>query len=112
MRKILGLLGVMVGSVAAAVACGGGSENSSGCDCKVLPEIFNRPLCEATVQHYAKAYPAGRILQVLQGYGANAVVASICAKNPTCDDPIDTACGYNPAMSALLNRMKPALQNP
>jgi len=87
-------------------------EPGRGCDCKISNEVFDRPLCDGTIQQYAKAYPGGRILQVLQGYGENAVVASICPKNPTCTDAADVNCGYNPAMSALLDRMLPALQGP
>ncbi|MBN1609268.1 MAG: hypothetical protein JW940_21740, partial [Polyangiaceae bacterium] len=83
-----------------------------GCDCTELSSPENRPLCDGTTQVYAKAYPATRILQVLQAYGSNSVVASICAKQPSCDDMSDVNCGYNPAMSAVLDRMVPALQIP
>jgi hypothetical protein len=83
-----------------------------GCDCVVSNQVLDKPLCDGTTQVYAKAYPASRILQVLQGYGSNSVVASICPKNPSCADMSDVNCGYNPAMSLLLQRMKPVLRNP
>jgi hypothetical protein len=85
------------------------AQPGQGCDCKVSNEVFDRPLCNDTIQEYAKAYPGTRQLQVLRDYGSNSVVASICPKNPNCADPSDIDCGYNPAVAALVERMKVAL---
>ncbi len=85
------------------------AQPGQGCDCKVSNQVFDRPLCEDTVQYFAKAYPSPRILQVLQDYGSNAVVASICPKHPVCDDPASIDCGYNPVTEALLARVQDAL---
>jgi hypothetical protein len=84
------------------------AQPGQGCDCKVSNEVFDRPLCNDTTQEFAKAYPGTRQLQVLRDYGSNSVVASICPKNPNCADPADINCGYNPAIAALLERMKAA----
>jgi hypothetical protein len=92
-----------------------------GCDCErsgtapgvVDPTAFN-PLCQdpasnaySTTQHFAKAYPGLRELQVLKDYGANSIVASICAQNP--DDSTKKNYGYRPAVDAIVDRLKEAL---
>jgi hypothetical protein len=71
--------------------------------------VFDRPLCNDTTQEYAKAYPGTRFLQVLRDYGANSIIASICPKNPTCANPAGINCGYNPAVAAIIDRLKDAL---
>ena len=85
------------------------------CDC--IEGKFDRPLCEerpaastaSTVQHWAKAYPGQRQLQVLHDYGDNSIVASICARN------VDTAqadrpdFGYRPAVDSIVERLKERL---
>ncbi len=86
------------------------------CDCYAGDN--DRPLCEAmpgqsaatTTQLFAKAYPGSRQLEVLRGHGANASVASICARNVT--DPSRSDFGYRPAMSGVLERMSSALTHP
>jgi len=86
------------------------------CDC--YAGDLDRPLCEATpgngapgtTQFWAKAYPGLRQLQVLKDYGANSIVASICARNVSDDDQPDF--GYRPAMSALIERLQPQLSTP
>jgi len=69
------------------------------------------PLCEGgDTQTSAKAYPGARELRVLQGLGENAIVASICPKVIDAADPnhpsADPNYGYNPAVSAILSRLK------
>ena len=86
------------------------AQPGQGCDCKVSSEVFDRPLCNDTTQQYAKAYPGTRFLHVLRDYGANSIVASICPKNPNCADPSGTNCGYNPAVAAIIDRLKDALK--
>ena len=74
----------------------------------------NSPLCQggATIntQTFAKAYPGTRQLSVLQGVGENAIVASICPKVIAAADPMNPSAdpnyGYNPAVSAILTRLK------
>lgn len=74
----------------------------------------NSPLCEGgpggSTQTSAKAYPGTRELEVLQGLGENAIVASICPKVINAADPshpsADPNYGYNPAVSAILSRLK------
>lgn len=80
------------------------------CDCGDEPSR-NRPLCQppeggpaTTTQYFENAYPAPRILQVLQGIGDNAVVASICPKNLKVSKN-STNFGYNAAMRALGNQL-------
>jgi hypothetical protein len=86
-----------------------------GCDCTAGTAAMNRPLCSApTVQTHAKAYPGVRHLQVLQGFGKkthNAIVASICPKKVQSNDPrSDPGYGYNPAVAAIVDRLKEALR--
>ncbi len=89
--------------------------NANACDCteKDLPK--NRPLCNppgggaaGTTQYYAKAYPGTRHLQVLRDFGPNAIVASICPKVTT-GDKTSPSYGYNPAVGAIIARLKEAL---
>jgi len=89
-------------------------QNARGCDCNSDEYVANSPLCEGGsfdsdgTQVYGKAYPSLRELEVLKGFGANAVVASICAKNvvPMGKPSSDLSYGYNPAMSAIMERLK------
>jgi hypothetical protein len=85
---------------------------TSGCDCKTNVTNDMSPLCQqgasyTTTQTHAKAYPGLRQLQVLRDYGENAIVASICPKI-VAGDPSSPAYGYNPAMSAIIDRLKDA----
>jgi len=92
--------------------------NPDYCDCNGDEFDKHSPLCEGTTQDEVgsqvkdKAYPALRELEVLRAVGSNAVVASACPKNVTAsgDDPAaDPNYGYNPAMSALVDRVKGSL---
>jgi hypothetical protein len=94
--------------------------NQSGCDCNADEFIKNSPLCSYPngagtdgVQERAKAYPGTRVLQVLEGFGSNSIVASICPKNvePAAGSSrtTDPNYGYNPAVAAIVNRLKEAL---
>lgn len=87
---------------------------NKGCDCFERDEVLNRPLCQppgggptGITQYYAKAYPGLRHLQVLRDFGENSVVASICPKVLDSDDP---DYGYNPAVKAIIDRLKDALR--
>jgi len=74
--------------------------------------VANSPVCQGgeniNQQTYAKAYPGVRELQVLKDLGDNAIVASICPKQVTPIGPMtdDPNYGYNPAVSALIERLK------
>jgi len=79
----------------------------------------NSPLCQvgakgavSTTQTSAKAYPGARELQVLKDLGDNAIVASICPKVtvPKGDAASDPNYGYNPAVGAIIDRLKDALK--
>ncbi|HVR21141.1 MAG TPA: hypothetical protein VMS65_15620, partial [Polyangiaceae bacterium] len=91
--------------------------NQDGCDCNASEAAYNRPLCQYPAggadgtQTDAKAYPGVRHLQVLKGFGNNAIVASICPKNvqPQGSAAEDSAYGYNPAVAAIIDRLKEAL---
>jgi hypothetical protein len=90
------------------VDCGG---MAAACDCKASDSVYNRALCNGTMQTAAKAYPGVRELQVLKDYGAkgtqNSIVASICPKSLKQGDP---SYGYGPAVSAIVDRLKEALR--
>jgi hypothetical protein len=88
------------------------------CDC--YEGSSDRPLCErlpgesaaGTTQYWAKAYPGLRQLEVLDGYGENSIVASICARNvdiSTRDSRSDF--GYRPAVDAIVDRLKERLSD-
>jgi len=91
------------------------ANDERGCDCYPEDADFNRPLCQppgggaaTTTQYYAKAYPGLRHLAVLKELGDNAIVASTCPKI------LDTAhpdYGYNPAINALVGRVREALKD-
>jgi hypothetical protein len=75
--------------------------------------IRNRPLCQppaggapVATQYYGKAYPGLRPLEVLRGLGDSAIVASICPKVLTVGQP---GYGYEPAVDAIVDRLKIAL---
>jgi hypothetical protein len=86
-----------------------------GCDCaEAATDGRNRPLCQppgggppGTTQYFGKAYPGLRPLEVLKGVGDSAIVASICPKILVDDQP---GYGYEPAVDAIVERLKVALQ--
>jgi hypothetical protein len=84
----------------------------AACDCKATDAPFQRSLCNNTTQTHAKAYPGIRELRVLKDYGAkgtqNSIVASICPK--TLANPGAASYGYNPAVAAIIDRLKEALR--
>ena len=79
---------------------------------------FNKPLCNANSQVSAKGYPGLRELQVLHDYAlspaavtpGNSIVASICPKDLTAGQETSPGYGYNPAVAALINRLKEKLK--
>ncbi|HWA71016.1 MAG TPA: hypothetical protein VG937_01705 [Polyangiaceae bacterium] len=90
----------------------------TSCDCANDADLASkRPLCQppsggalGRTQYYAKAYPGTRHLEVLRGIGDQAIVASICPKVSRSNTPdSDVNFGYNPAMDALVKRLRPAL---
>ena len=103
-----------------SVACN--EANAAACDCDYSDFARNSPLCQGTTatvdgtQVYAKAYPGVRELQVLKGFGGNAIVASICPKvtmaaggNTAQAKAQDPNYGYNPAVAAIVDRLKEVL---
>jgi hypothetical protein len=81
-----------------------------GCDCKSgAGATASSPLCQAPngaygeLQYSAKAYPGVRHLEVLRDLGEQGVVASIC---PKVIDPGSPSSGYNPAIDALVLRLR------
>jgi hypothetical protein len=87
------------------------------CDCFVPPmgnaAAAQNPLCQgaggySNVQVRAKGYPGTRELQVLQGLGEQAIVASICPSNVSNMGAADF--GYRPAIAALISRLRNALR--
>jgi hypothetical protein len=85
----------------------------NSCDCFDRQPGDNNPLCAdaagnyGTTQYKAKAYPCLREMQLLKDFGANAIMASLCPRqlnNPSAQD-----YGYNPAVDAIIERLKEAL---
>jgi hypothetical protein len=96
------------------------SVGESTCDCSDQTEDLSvvnaqkKPLCQGpngygTVQLRAKAYPGLRHLDVLKRYGNNSIVASICPKVLDVDKD-DANYGYNPAVNAIIDRLKEKLE--
>jgi hypothetical protein len=88
---------------------------NKGCDCFKDDLAYNRPLCQppaggpaGLTQSFAKAYPGTRHLQVLKEFKDNSIVASICPK--ISDDKTQADYGYNPAVKAIIDRLKEALK--
>lgn len=90
------------------------TDTQNNCDCRPVDGQYNRPLCNGTTQTHAKAYPGTRHLQVLQGVGQltqNAIIASICPKFSTPQSgALAGSYGYNPAVAAIIDRLKEALR--
>ncbi len=87
----------------------------ASCDCNDEPSRL-RPLCQSgpgaaagTTQHFGKAYPGTRVLQVLRDFGENSIVSSICPKI-TEGDRTNPNYGYNPAVQAIVDRLAEKLQ--
>ena len=92
------------------------AQDAQDCDCTPNDLGRQRPLCSqtgagtaGTTQYWAKAYPGLRHLQVLKDFGKNSIVASICPKVVQGADT-DPSYGYNPAVSAIVDRLKVVLQ--
>lgn len=83
------------------------------CDC--YPGDLDRPLCEqapgvsvpGTTQYWGKAYPGSRHLEVLERYGQNAILASVCPRNVA--DATASDFGYRPAVAAIVERLREQL---
>jgi len=91
-------------------ATNGRGEANSGGD-------FNKPLCNGRTQVNAKAYPGLREIAVLHDYAlqapvpGNSIVASICPADVAANsDKSGPGYGYNPAVAALVNRLKEKLK--
>jgi len=98
--------------------------DNAACDCSpdktgdtsTAVMTANSPLCQGGAninqQTSAKAYPGARELQVLKDFGDNAIVASICPKVTTAtgSPESDPNYGYNPAVGAIIERLKEALK--
>ncbi len=94
----------------AAKDCSG----TASCDCR-SGEGGDKPLCQdpttgqvaaTPTQYWAKGYPGLRELETLKEYGSNSIVASIC---PKILDTTNANYGYNPAVAAIIERLKSAL---
>lgn len=91
---------------------------TGGCDCKaVAGGSADRPLCQApgtatggTTQYYAKAYPGLRFLEVLRDFGTNSIVGSVCPKISEPTRSQEAGYGYNPAVKAIIDRLKEKLK--
>ena len=85
------------------------TSGDTSCDCQGA--VDGPPLCSSpgsTTQVKGKAYPTIRELRVAQSLGDQAVVASLCAQVVT-GSTADPAYGYNPAMQAIVTRLKKSL---
>jgi hypothetical protein len=82
-------------------------------DCASNPP--DNPLCSPnpndgdknTLQTKAKAYPGVKHLAIARGMGSQGIAASVCPEQVT--DPTRPDYGYRPAMGAIVDRLKQAL---
>ena len=94
------------------VACACSADKTGNSDAVIAA---NSPLCQGGAninqQTFARAYPGLRELQVLKDFGDNSIVASICPKQvtPVGSADSDPNYGYNPAINAIIARLKEAL---
>ncbi len=65
----------------------------------------------STIQMYGKAYPGIEELSVARQLGPYGIVSSLCPVHPVAASPTDPLYGYRPAMTAIVNRLKPALES-
>lgn len=91
--------------------------NGKPCDCGAGLDR-NKPLCNppgggaaGSTQYFAKGYPGTRILEVLKGVRDQAIVASICPKFPLSTEKDPFKYGYNPAVNAIVDRLKEQLKS-
>jgi hypothetical protein len=84
------------------------TSSDPSCDCAGTK---NPPLCGQAKgsQIKAKAYPTLREFQVVRSLGDNGVIASLCPIQLTGADKTASDYGYNPAVIAIVNRLKNAL---
>ncbi len=85
---------------------------TGACDCGASGVNGKSPLCWdgsqfTSTQTSAKAYPGLRHLAALRDFGDNAIVASICPKEAV--DQSNPSFGYNPAVDAIVDRLKERL---
>lgn len=90
---------------------------TADCACKdVAPgDPSKNPLCQdpetgtyGTTQHFAKAYPGTRQLEVLKGVGENSIALSICPKLSS-GETSSPSFGYNPAVDSIVERLRDKL---
>ncbi len=93
------------------LAVPGTCDEVGSCDCKNgdLKSLCRDPITGvySETQHFAKAYPGTRQLEVLRDLERQAIVASICPK--VISPATDPSYGYNPAVQALIDRLGAAL---
>jgi hypothetical protein len=94
------------------------STNLSSCDCAGAGTSgSDNPLCQdettgtySPIQKRAKSYPGTRELAVLKGMGEQGIVASVCPAQV--DDANAKDYGYQPAIGALIDKLKTRLSGP
>ena len=87
--------------------------NANACDCAShAKDPGGVPLCAPgldgnSLQVRGKAYPTIRELRVAKSLGAQAIVASLCPKEPT--NTASPDYGYRPAVRQIIDRLKSSL---
>jgi hypothetical protein len=103
--------------------------NQEACDCSTkglssaapsgIPAVCGQCTCadcsqggtDYNLQYYAKAYPTIRETELVHLMGAQGVLSSICPIHASYanGDTTDPVFGYRPAITSLVNRLRPAL---
>jgi hypothetical protein len=106
-----------------AARCGSGNTPSSGCaggfnanTCECPPLCGDGTTNPYTTQVNAKAYPSPREIEEVKLMGTQGILSSLCPIHTTCAAMSGTNCtdplyGYNPAVNAIIQRLKNALAN-
>jgi hypothetical protein len=79
-------------------------------------DAAHNPLCQkdaaspfGTTQHWARAYPGSRFVEVMHRFQSGSIIASICT--PNLEDKARSDYGYRPAVGAIIDRLKNQLSN-
>ncbi|MBV9949460.1 MAG: hypothetical protein JOZ69_21640 [Myxococcales bacterium] len=94
---------------------------TQACDCLAPSVSQNSALCQkngatyGTTQIKGKAYPSVREVELAhamagQASGVQGIVSSLCPIHTSAQGPSDPLFGYRPAVNAIVNRLKNALQ--
>jgi hypothetical protein len=90
---------------------------AGACDCATGSYTAGTQLCQIGATGYTqtqingKAYPSVREMVIAHSMGPQGIVSSLCPIHPIAASMTDPLFGYRPAVTAIVNRLKNALNN-